>query len=403
MENGVEVNAFDTVVVGGFGHVGLPLAVALADSGMRVCAFDIDLRHVEMLRGGRMPFMERGGDAGLQSVLASGALTISVDRADIARADTVIVIIGTPVDRHLNPEFEAMRQLFEEYLDCLVDGQTVILRSTVFPGTTDKLQQWLHDRGRDLHVAFCPERIAEGSALEELRALPQIISGCTETALRRAAQTFGAMTSDLISLEPIEAELAKLFNNVWRYMQFAVANQFFMIAADHDVDFYKIYHGMTYGYPRAGGMPGPGFAAGPCLFKDTMQLAAFQNNTFYLGHAAMLINEGLPNYIVHKLKARYDLKTMTVGVLGMAFKANIDDRRDSLSYKLRKILAIEARRVICSDAYIHEAAFVPAEELVAASDLIILGTPHRIYGDLPIPRAKTVVDVWNFWGEGCAL
>ena len=121
-----------------------------------------------------------------------------------------------------------------------------------------------------------------------------------------------------------------------------------MIANDFGLDFERIRHAVTYQYPRAADMPGPGFAAGPCLFKDTMQIAAFNENRFTLGHASVMINEGLPLYMVSKLERRYDLSAMTVGILGMAFKGGSDDTRSSLSYKLKRVLAIKAREVLCS-------------------------------------------------------
>ncbi|MEW6771943.1 MAG: nucleotide sugar dehydrogenase [Bacillota bacterium] len=394
---------FDVVVVGGFGHVGLPLAIALANKGLRVCAFDISKETGDLIARGRMPFVEDGADELLPQVLKSGRLTLSLDPAVISETNTVIIIIGTPVDRHLNPEFELMLKMIDSYLEYFRDDQLVILRSTVYPGTTEKLHHWFRERGKRLELAFCPERIAEGHALKELEELPQIISAVSEEGLRRCRELFRLFTEEILVLTPIEAELAKLFTNVWRYVKFATANQFFMIANDHGADFYRIHHAMTYKYERAKDLPQPGFAAGPCLFKDAMQLAAFNNNTFYLGHAAMLVNEGLPNYIVSKLKQRYNLREMTAGILGMAFKANIDDRRESLSYKLKKILTFECRRVLCSDVYIREEGFVSSEELVEQADIIILATPHREYAALEPPADKVVVDIWNLWGRGCVV
>jgi UDP-N-acetyl-D-mannosaminuronic acid dehydrogenase len=194
--------------------------------------------------------------------------------------------------------------------------------------------------------------------------------------------------------------LAKLFTNVWRYIQFSIANQFYQIAVQNGVDFYRIYDAITYKYPRAQNFPPAGFAAGPCLFKDTMQLAAYSNNSFFLGHAAMLINEGLPNFIVQRLKDKIPLKDKTVGLLGLAFKANNDDKRESLSYKLKKILQIEAGRVLCSDVYIKDNDLIPADRLIEQSDIIILATPHKEYAELTIDSNKILVDIWNFYGKG---
>jgi len=396
---------FDVAIVGGFGHVGLPLAIALARRGMRICAFDVNRSVGELIAEGRMPFIDEGADDALSAVLASGCLKLSLDARAISEADTIIVVIGTPVDRHLNPEFESMRSTIDSYREHFRDGQLIVLRSTVYPGTTEKLREWLREAGLDVELAFCPERIAEGFALKELETLPQIISSFSPAGMQRCRELFGLLTDDVIELLPIEAELAKLFNNVWRYVKFATANQFFTIANDQGADFYRIHHAMTYNYGRARDFPTPGFTAGPCLFKDAMQLAAFNNNAFYLGHAAMLVNEGLPNYIVSKLKQKHNLRALTVGILGMAFKANIDDRRESLSYKLKKILAFECRRVLCSDVYLADEDFVTADYLLDNSDVVVLGAPHREYRDMEVPRheAQTVVDIWNVWGNGCIL
>jgi len=316
----------------------------------------------------------------------------------------VIVIIGTPVDRHLNPEFELMRDIMASYLPYFLDGQLLVLRSTVYPGITEKLRTWLRSEGKQVELAFCPERIAEGFAMTELHSLPQIVSSFTEEGVSRARTLFSRLTKEIIVLPPIEAELAKLFTNVWRYIKFAAANQFFMLANDHGADFYRIHHAMTTNYERAKDLPRPGFAAGPCLFKDAMQLAAFNNGGFYMGHAAMLVNEGLPNYVVNMLKRQHDLREKTVGILGMAFKANIDDKRESLSYKLKKILLFEAKEVLCSDSNLRaEKGLVSSDELLRKSDIIIIGAPHREYKNLRVPEGKILVDVWNMGGKGWVI
>ncbi len=394
---------FDITVVGGFGHVGLPLAIALADRGKSVCAMDINKETGDLIAQGKMPFIEEGAEDVLKRVLLNGNLSISLEPEVIAESETVILIIGTPVDKHLNPEFELMRDMIDSYIEYFQNGQLIILRSTVYPGTTEKIYSWLLEKGKNVDVVFCPERIAEGYAMKELVELPQIVSSFSENGIKRSSELFSLLTKDVIVLQPVEAELAKLFTNVWRYIKFATANEFFSIANDHGADFYNIYYGMTHKYKRAEDFPTPGLSAGPCLFKDAMQLAAFNNNNFYLGHAAMLVNEGLPNYIVNKLKQKYNLKEMTIGVLGMSFKANIDDRRESLSYKLKKILEFEGKKVLCSDVYIKDERFVTAEELINQSNIIILATPHHEYAELYPSDDKIVVDIWNAWGKRCRI
>jgi UDP-N-acetyl-D-mannosaminuronic acid dehydrogenase len=392
---------YDICVVGGCGHVGLPLAISFAHRGLKVSIYDIDERAVATVRSGLMPFLERGAEPKLREVIGR-TLEVSTELSSVSQSRFVVVVIGTPVDEHLNPTFHRMRRFFMELLPHLVDGQCVVLRSTVYPGTTEKIRDLLASTGRDIVVAFCPERVAEGWAMEELASLPQIVSGYDERAVAMVSDLFGQLARSIIRLSPLEAEMTKIFANVWRYIQFATANQFFMIATDHGLDFYKIHDALTRDYPRMAGLPRSGFAAGPCLFKDTMQLAA-ANNNFALGHAAMLINEGLPDFLVRHLKRHYPLAEMRVGVLGMAFKADSDDHRDSLSYKLRKILEYEAAEVICTDVYIKSPSFLPLDEVVARADLLIIGAPHTAYRELRLPEGKPVIDIWNLSGKGALL
>src|SRR5207237_1400337 len=190
------------------------------------------------------------------------------------------------------------------------------------------------DKGLDIPVAFCPERVAQGHSLREFRSLPQIVSAFDRDTLTAVRELFGRFVPETVEMAPMEAELCKLLTNAWRYIQFATVNQFYMIASQHGLDFNRILHGCRHNYPRMAGMPGPGFAAGPCLVKDTMQLAAFSQNSFVLGHAAMLINEGLPAHLVELAKRQTPLAGKTAGILGMTFKAESDDTRDSLSFKL---------------------------------------------------------------------
>jgi UDP-N-acetyl-D-mannosaminuronic acid dehydrogenase len=310
-----------------------------------------------------------------------------------------VLITGTPVDEHLNPDTATLEKVIDSFEPHLRVDQLLVMRSTVYPGTTERVGRRLQRTLPGIDVAFCPERIAQGHALEETARLPQIISGTTPRAAQRARDLFTGLSGSIIELSPTEAELAKLFTNAWRYLTFATSNQFYTMANDLGLDFYRIYNAMIQEYPRMAGFARPGFAAGPCLFKDTMQLAAFSNNSFFLGHAAMLVNEGLPNYIVKCLKRQRDLSGLTVGILGMAFKADNDDSRESLSYKLRKMLSLEAAAVLCSDPFIQDPAFVEPKELISRSDLIILGAPHSAYRQLDL-GGKPAVDIWNHWGRG---
>ncbi|GAA1665934.1 nucleotide sugar dehydrogenase [Fodinicola feengrottensis] len=391
--------ARDVVVIGGCGHVGLPLAIALADRGANVGIYDVNARSVRDVNGGQMPFDESGAPDVLRRVLAADRLKASVDPAMISSAEHVVVVIGTPVDRHLNPDQAAIGDALAACADHFRDGQLIVLRSTVYPGVTASVEKMVAGLGIELDVAFCPERIAEGRAMTELFDLPQIVSSRTARGVERAGRLFRLLTGSVVEMTPEEAELAKLFTNVWRYVKFATANQLYMMANDRGLDFERIRAGLTAEYPRAADMPGPGFAAGPCLFKDTMQLAAYNNNNnFALGHTAMAINEGLPLYLVDRVERRFDLSSMTVGILGMAFKGRSDDIRSSLSYKLKRILKFKAARVMCTDPYVTvDLDLRPLDEVLAA-DLIFVAAPHEEYRGLSID--KPVVDVWNMMGNG---
>ena len=390
---------YDVCIVGGLGHVGLPLGLSLADAGKKVVLYDTNQEALKVVSEGKMPFLEVGAEDVLKKVL-NKTLFLSLDKDVISDSYFVVIVIGTPVDEHLNPMFAVFKKFFDGMADTIHDQQHIILRSTVHPGTTEKIKQYLEALGKRPKISFCPERIAQGKAIEELRSLPQIVAGLDEAATEEAKELFSVLTDKIISLSPAEAELAKLFTNSWRYIQFAISNQFYQMAVQHDLDFCRIYDAIRYEYPRSQGFCGAGFAAGPCLFKDTMQLAAFSNNSFFLGHAAMLVNEGLPNFMVERLKNKYGLEDKTVGILGMAFKANNDDKRESLSYKLKKILEIEAKKVLCSDVYIDDEGFVSAEKLIEEADIIVVGASHKEYKALAIDESKILVDVWNFYGKG---
>ncbi len=395
---GVGAFDIDVCVVGGAGHVGFPLAVALASRGLRVAIHDINDDAVASIRGGVAPFLEPGVDEPLARVLASGALVADNDVTLLERSEVVIVVVGTPVDQYLSPDPEAVPRAVGELVEHLRPGQLVVLRSTVFPGVTRRVEQLLGAR-EGVDLAFCPERIAEGRAMTELFELPQIVAARTPRATKRAADLFGHLTDSIVELEPEEAELAKLFTNSWRYIKFAAANQYFMMANDLGLDFSRIRAAMIEDYPRAADLPGAGLAAGPCLFKDTMQLASVTGGSFPLGHSAMLVNEGLPDYLAKRIEARHDLSSMTVAILGMAFKAESDDRRSSLSYRLKRVLRFRAERVLTTDPFVRDdPELLPLDEVLAAADLVVIGAPHEQYRDLAI--GCEVVDVWNLRGEG---
>ncbi len=386
----------DLTVIGGAGHVGIPLVLAFAETGLKINVNDLNESVLSILKSGRLPFIEYGAEDLLGKALAAGRLVFTSTPGEISPKGPVIVTIGTPIDEFLNPVRKVMQDCIDSLLPHMVDGQLLVLRSTVFPGTTDWVDRYLRERNRQIKVAFCPERVVQGFGIPELKSMPQIVSGTTPEAAEEAAALFKPLVSEIVMVTTLEAEFAKLFNNAYRYIEFATTNQFYLIAKSAGLDYHRILNAMKHNYPRARNIPGPGFSAGPCLVKDTMQLAAVASNQFSLGHAAMLVNEGLVLNIVEDLRRRFDLASTTVGLLGMAFKANIDDNRASLSYKLKKVLASTAREVLTTDPFVtNDPELLPLSEVVRRSDILVLCTPHTPYKTADMGR-KPVVDVWGF-------
>lgn len=387
---------FDVVVVGGAGHVGAPLSIVLASKGFRTLVYDISQAALDTLASGKLPFMEEGGEPLLKEALKLKRLGFSKDVAAIKGIPYVVLTIGTPVDEFHNPVLRVLTDCMDTLLPYLSDDQTIILRSTVFPGATDFLDGYLKKRGRKTLVAFCPERVVQGKAIREIQSLVQIISGTSPAAEESAARFFAKVAPKIVRLKPMEAEFAKLFCNSYRYMQFAIANQFHMLADVAGLSYARIRKGLMEDYPRMRDLPGAGFAAGPCLHKDTLQLVAYAENHLGLALSAIQVNEGMPAYIVSRLRAKYPLKEMTIGLLGMAFKAETDDARSSLSYKLKKLLLLHAKEVLTTDPYVSDDPDLkPLKEVVQRSDLLILCTPHAAFADADL-GGKDVYDIWNF-------
>jgi len=387
---------YDVAIVGGCGHIGLPLGLILADAGFDVVLIDTDPARRASVSAGEMPFMEFGAQDILTRVVGK-TLHVSAELSDVGNSEHIVVTVGTPVDEYLNPKLVAIIGLFEAMRPHLNADKHLMLRSTLFPGTTSRIARLLAGWDIDAKISFCPERITQGNAIEETGAFPQLISGINEASVAAAKSVFDRINVPTIEVKLLEAELGKLFTNAFRYIQFGVANQFYMVAEQHGVSFDGLYRAMTEGYDRLKGFSRPGFAAGPCLLKDTMQLAAFAPDSFQLGTAAMRANEGLPEFLVNQIVAKTgsDLVGKKVGILGMAFKAECDDIRDALQFKLGKNLRFRGAEVLYSDEYFKHDTFVTKEELLEKSDIIVVGVPHKAYRGLPAPAGKLVVDLWN--------
>lgn len=380
-------------IIGGCGHVGIPLGLAFASKGKDVTLVDVNPKAVEAINTGRLPFKEEGADALLKAHVGKN-LRATSDVAVVKKQDVVVFVTGTPVDEHLNPKIHDVVKVLDAYLPLLSKRQLVVLRSTIFPGVTRIVEEKLKAKLGAANLAFCPERIVQGKGIEEIFNLPQLVSGVNKKAENAAATLFASIAPKIIRIKPEEAELAKLMTNAWRYLEFAIANQFYMMVEKQGLDFYRILEAMKDDYPRARHFARAGLAAGPCLFKDTMQLSAFHSNEFFLGHSAMLVNEGLPNFLVSQLEEKMgSLKGKKVGIMGLAFKADNDDIRESLSFKVKKLLEMKMAKVLVTDEFVP--GTMPLKKFLKEADGIILGVPHSAYRKLKVK--KPFVDCWGCW------
>jgi len=394
------------VAVIGLGRVGLPMSLLLAEKGFQVYGLDISADAVARLGTGEMPFWEAGTTELLQKHLG-GAFVPSTDPVGVTDCEYVVLTLGTPVDPNMNPDLSQIDRALDSIREGLHAGQTLILRSTVSPGTTGWVMAKIEDEfgykvGTDIFLAFCPERIAEGRALEELTAIPQIVGGIDEESTRRATALFETFGVECLPTDSTSAELAKLFTNMYRYINFAVANEFMIIAGQWQSDINHIVNLVNHGYKR-GGLALPGFTAGPCLFKDGFFLVN-QIPFNELISTAWKINESVPLFLVAAIKERLELRNKKTVILGAAFKANSDDARQSLSYKVRHALERERSEVTMHDRHIPG---LDAElaSVLGGADLIFIATNHDEYKRISLERLRSLVgtdclvcDIWNIFG-----
>ena len=383
-------------IIGGCGHVGIPLGLAFARRGLDVTLVDVNPKAVDAINSGRLPFKEEGAEELLRSHVGKN-LRATSEVEVVRKCEVVVFVTGTPVDEHLNPKIHDVVKVLNAYLPFLNRRQLIVLRSTIFPGVTRIIAETLNAKFGAANLAFCPERIVQGKGIEEIFNLPQLVSGVNKRAENAATALFATIAPKIIRITPEEAELAKLMTNAWRYLEFAIANQFYMMVEKQGLDFYRILDAMKEDYPRAKHFARAGLAAGPCLFKDTMQLSAFHNNEFFLGHSAMLVNEGLPNFLVSQLESKMggSLRGKKVGVMGLAFKADNDDIRESLSFKVKKLLEIKMAEVLVTDEFVP--GTMPLKKFVREAEGVILGVPHSAYRRLKLQQP--FVDCWGCWAR----
>ena len=395
-----------TVAVVGLGRVGLPLALSFADRGLEVIGVDKEPRVLESIRDCRMPFHETGTQEVLERVIASGRLSLSERLDAAAAADHIVLTLGTPAHVHIEIDISQIRAALDELLPLLRTGQSIILRSTVAPGTTDWVAGYLEQRrgfeaGEDLFVSHVPERIAENHFLEEIATLPCIVGGVGRASGEKAAELFEVFGTEILPTTPVEAELAKIWTNILRYTNFALPNLLMMNCEQHGANVFDVIDLINHDYPR-GGIARPGLTAGTCLRKDFV-FSEERSNAPGMLLAVSRVHESVPHFLVEGLKRRLggSLRDSKVAVLGLTFKRNSDDLRDSLAAKLVRLLERELAHVARHDPH----APVATDSLESALDgaaAVVIATNHSEFEQIAsrVPRDAWLVDPWNVSGSG---
>jgi UDP-N-acetyl-D-mannosaminuronic acid dehydrogenase len=395
----------DKIAIVGIGRVGLPLALFLAGKGFHVRGIDLSSDYVAGIKRGEMPFIEKGADAALKACIGRSFFP-TTDISVIADCRYVILTLGTPVDEHMNPVHGQIESVVSDVCAHLRPGSLLILRSTVSPGTTEHIARYINEQtsftvGEDMFLAFCPERIAEGNSLEELGDIPQIIGGAEEKSTAMAAEFFERSCDLVLPTDARSAELAKLYCNMYRYIDFAIANEFMMLAHQYDRQIYDIVSLVNTGYKR-GGLKSPGFSGGPCLYKDGFFLLSKTPFTELI-YTSWKINESVPGFLLQKIADHVKLDRQVFAVLGLAFKKNIDDSRNSLSYKLKKLIHQDGHEVLLHDPYLEPRDL---EAVIKKADVVIVAVNHDYYLDkldeiIEWAKPDTVFcDIWNLFGTG---
>lgn len=380
------------IIIGGAGHVGAPLGIALANKGYKVTLLDINTKFIKMLNKGQMPFIEDKCELLLKNSLKKKKIFATNNFDEIKNNKFIIVAIGTNIKKNFNPEIEKFLNFFRFLKKKIRKDQSVIIRSSIFPSTFDKVYKIINSKCKNL--TYCPERIAQGKSIVELPKISQIISGSSESEVKKISKIFKKISKKIITVNSLEAELIKLFSNAYRYINFSIGNQFYTMCEKLNINYEKLRLKMLDCYPRNKNLPKSGFASGPCLFKDTMQLSAFFKHKDKMLKDAKNINENLPNFIFNKINSSYNLKNKTIGILGLSFKPENDDIRNSLSIKLLNIFKQKKLRVLSSDEFYIDKSTIKKEELLKKSDLIIIATPHKIYRKIKV-KNKIIIDLWN--------
>jgi len=380
-------------IIGGAGHVGFPLGLIFSSKRFQVNLIDKNFKNINKINSGESPFLEEGSNSLLKKMLKLKRIAATDKLQAIKKSKYIIICIGTPIDSKLNPDTKNFIKFFKNLKKFINKDQIIIIRSSVYPGICDRIYKIIENKNKNL--SYCPERIVQGKSIKELPNISQLVAGKNRKSIVESSSLFKKICKKIIKVEIIEAELVKLFSNAYRYVHFAISNQFYMISKRHNLNFFKIREIMKDGYKRNAHIPMSGFTAGPCLLKDTMQLSSFYDRKFSLGHTAMTVNEGMPEFIIKNLEKNYNLRKKTIGLLGLTFKADCDDIRDSLAIKLLKYLKRKRIKTLYSDEFYSLKGSIKKNELINRSDIVIISTPHTAYKKIKISKKKVLIDIWG--------
>tara|TARA_X000000950_G_C13917016_1_gene661544 strand:+ start:1449 stop:2624 length:1176 start_codon:yes stop_codon:yes gene_type:complete len=377
-------------IIGGAGHIGLPLSIKFSEKKFIVNIIDVNLKNLGLIQKCKPPFKEIGLKKKLSQQLKTGRIIFSKNLSSIRDSKNIILCIGTPINKNFKPDLKNFNQVIRQIKNHIKESQSLIVRSSVIPGTNNKIYNILKKKCSNL--AYCPERIVEGKSFEELPKIPQIISGSNKKTIQQTVKLFKNITNKIIVCDFIQAELSKVFSNLYRYINFAIPNEMYLISKKFGVDFSKIREIMIKDYPRNKGLAKAGFVGGPCLMKDSMQMSYLYGIKKSLVNSAYNVNENLPNEIIKKIK-QLKIKNKKVGVLGLTFKPDSDDLRGSLSASLLKKLKKNKFNCYFSDPYVNLKGNLKTNDLIKKCNIIVIGSNHKQYKKLKIKKSKTIIDL----------
>ncbi len=402
------------IAIVGLGYVGIPLALAFHEAGLDVVGLDASPARVQELRAGRSP-IDDIDDERLGRGLAAGLRIEGTEEADLSGADAVFVCVPTPITTTKDPDLGPVLSAADYLCGRLRPGQLIVLQSTTFPGTTvgpfrTALERGGLRAGVDFDLAFAPERVNPGDPASATRSIPRLVGATTPEATRRAARLLGAINAQVVELSsPDAAELAKLLENVFRNVNIAFVNQLALLCERMGLDVWEVIDAAAtkpFGFMRF--TPGPG-VGGHCIPVDPYYLAWRAREFDFIDRFVELagdINFAMPRHVVDLVAEALNdrgraLKGARVGVIGVAFKPNVRDARNSPAAGVMAGLADRGASVAFHDPHVDR--FVDADRavyegttldgLIDGSDVVVVVTAHRAIDWARLyERAELVVD-----------